>query len=252
MADETEIQVDTRFSPSLHPRNISALDGVDDMTAPLVADATEALEGACSYLAAVHDYRAAAFSDPTLTEPAALLKTDDFAMGKLPGVTKRFDGAMARFDTTIAAYERDLVAPVKQKAGEVISTEVRAHLKASPNRVDIVRQAIQDGDDEIAASALGAPAILSGLTPEIHRVLLREYHIARSPVVAQRLKALTSAKAYLEAHGTKVLAEAVKAVGGIQVPVVSADGKTRGHRTEGPDAFRKKRDKSAAVYARHT
>ena len=92
--------------------------------------------------------------------------------------------------------------------------------------------------------------MLSGLTPEIHAILLREYHAKREPVAAKRLKALTSAKAYLEAHGGKVLAEAVKAVGGIQVPIVSADGKTRGHRTEGPDAFRAKRDAAAKVYQR--
>lgn len=207
-------------------------------------------EGACTFLTAVYDYRAAAFSDPTKTEPAALLATDDFAASKLPSVTKRFDAAIAQFDTTIASYERELVAPVKQKAGETVSTEVRAHLKASPNRIDIVRQAIRDGDDEVACAALGGPAMLSGLAPEIHRVLLREYHMARSPVVAQRLKALTSAKAYLEAHGGKVLSEAVRAVGGIQVPIPGPDGKTTGYRTEGPQAFRAKRDAAAKVYQR--
>lgn len=250
MADETEVHIDTRYTPSLHPRALTGLDGYSDETAPVIASATEALEGACTFLTAVYDYRAAAFSDPTKTEPAALLATDDFAASKLPSVTKRFDAAIAQFDKTIESYERELVAPVKQKAAETVSTEIRSHLKASPNRIDIVRQAIRDGDDEVACAALGGPAMLSGLTPEIHRVLLREYHMARSPVVAQRLKALSNAKAYLEDHGGKVLSEAVRAVGGIQVPVVSADGKTRGYRTEGPEVYRKKRDAASAVYQR--
>jgi len=251
MADENEIQIDTRFTPSLHPRSLTGLDGVDDATAPVIASATEALEGACTFLTAVYDFRSAAFSDPTKTEPAALLATDDFSASKLPGVTRKFDSAIARFGTTITSLEADLAAPVKQKAAETVSTEVRAHLKASPNRIDIVRQAIQDGDDEVACAALGGPAMLSGLSPEIHRALLREYHSARSPVVAQRLKALTNAKAYLEQHGAKVLSEAIKAVGGIQVPIPGPDGKTAGYRTEGPETFRKKRDASAAVYAKH-
>ena len=42
----------------------------------------------------------------------------------------------------------------------------------------------------------------------------------------------------------------MKAVGGIQVPVVSADGKTRGYRTEEPEVYRKKRDAASAVYQR--
>lgn len=250
MADETEIQIDTRYTPSLHPRALTGLDGYSDETAPVIASATEALEGACTFLTAVYDYRAAAFSDPTKTEPSALLATDDFAASKLPGVTKRFDSAIAQFDTTIASYERELVAPVKQKAGEVISTEVRAHLKSAHNRIDLVRKAIQDGDDEVAGACLGGPPMLSGMTAEMHQMLLREFHMARSPVVAQRLKALTSAKAYLEAHGGKVLAEAVKAVGGIQVPIPGPDGKTTGYRTEGPEVYRKKRDAAAKVYQR--
>lgn len=180
MADETEVQIDTRYTPSLHPRALTGLDGYSDETAPVIASATEALEGACTFLTAVHDYRAAAFSDPTKTEPAALLATDDFAASKLPGVTKRFDAAIAQFNKTIQGYERELVAPVKQKAAETVSTEIRAHLKAAPNRIDIVRQAMRDGDDEVACAALGGPPMLSGLTAEIHRALLREYHIARS------------------------------------------------------------------------
>ncbi|WP_284165822.1 hypothetical protein [Frigidibacter sp. SD6-1] len=241
-------QIDTRISPALHSANIANLDGYTDETAPLVASATEALDAAYGYLSGIHDLRAAAFADPTLTPEAALLKTDDHARAKLAGVTSKIDSAVAQFEKTIGSYERDLAAPVKQKAGEVISTEVRAHLKASPNRIDLVRKAIADGDDEVAASALGAPPMLSGLTPEIHRVLLVEYHTARQPVIAQRLRALRSAKTYLENHGGKVLAEAVKAVGGLPV----TDART-GHviRTDGPEAIRAKRDKSAAVYAKH-
>lgn len=239
---------DTRVPLGLHPTNITAMADVDADTTTFVNPAAEALEVAHTYLASIHDVRAAAFSDPTLTEPAALLKTDDFAMAKLDGVTKRIDGALTAMAKTIAAYEKQLVSPVKQKAGEVVSTEIRAHLKASPDRVEIVRKAIRDKDDEVACAALGGPAMLSGLRPEMHAALLREYHEANQPVVAKRVRAMTAARDYLERHSGQVLGEAIKAVGGIQVPIVSGDGKTRGFRTEGPQAFRAKRNAANAVY----
>ena len=220
--------VDTRVPLSLHPDNIAALDGVDDDTRVFVNPAAEALEAAHTYLGSIYDVREAAFSDPTLTEPAALLKTDDHAMSKLEGVTRKLDGTVAQMGKTIKAYEAQLVAPVKEKAGAVVSTEIRAHLKAARNRIDIVRQAIKDGDDDIAASALGAPAILSGLTPEIHSVLLREYHEVRQPVVAKRVRALTAARDYLERHGPQVLKESIKAVGGVQVPIPARTARPSG------------------------
>ena len=243
--------VDTRVPLSLHPTNVTSMSDVDDDTRVFVNPAAEALEAAHTYLGSIYDVRQAAFSDPTLTEPAALLKTDDYAMAKLEAVTRKLDGTVAQMGKTIKAYEAQLVAPVKEKAGAVVSTEVRAHLKASADRINIIRQAIKDGDDDIAASALGAPAILSGLTPEIHSVLLREYHEVRQPVVAKRVRAMTAARDYLERHGPQVLKESIKAVGVIQIPIPGPDGKTLGFRTEGPDAYRKKRNASSAVYKRH-
>jgi len=244
--------VDTRITPALHPDNIASLDGYNDSTAPLVADATEALTAAYGYLGSIHDVRAAAMADPTLTKEAALLKVDDHAKAKLTAVTKKFDTAVARFGTTIAAYEQQLLAPVTQKAGEVISTEVRAHLKSAHNRIDLVRKAIQDGDDAVAASALGAPPMLSGLTPEMQQMLLREYHMARSPEIAHRLKVLNSAKSYLEQKGSLVFKEMTKAVGTIEVRIKHKDpDRPDTIRFVGPDEYRAKRDASAAVYAKH-
>ncbi|WP_298566621.1 hypothetical protein [uncultured Aliiroseovarius sp.] len=243
--------VDTRVPLSLHPDNITSMSDVDDDTRVFVNPAAEALEAAHTYLGSIYDVREAAFSDPTLTEPAALLKTDDHAMAKLEAVTRKLDGTLAAMGKTIKAYEAQLVAPVKEKAGAVVSTEIRAHLKVAPNRIDLVRQAIKNGDDEVACAALGGPAMLSGLTPEIHSVLLREYHEVRQPVVAKRVRAMTAARDYLEINGPRVLKEAIRAVGGVQVPIPGPDGKTVGFRTEGPDAYRRKRNASAKVYRKH-
>jgi hypothetical protein len=65
-------EVDTRITPALPPDNIASLDGYSEATAPLVADAAEALEAAYTYLGSIHDVRAAAFADPTLTKEPTL------------------------------------------------------------------------------------------------------------------------------------------------------------------------------------
>ncbi len=241
-------QIDTRITPALHPDNIASLDGYCDETAPLVADATEALTAAYGYLGGIHDVRAAAFADPTLTQEAALLKADDHAQAKLAGVTRKFDAAIARFDKTIAAYETDLSSSVKQLASTTVSGEVRALMQKAEDRMALMEKALAEGDDDVLSAVLGAPPMLSGLTKEIHAVFLRKYNEQRKPETTQRLRALTSAKTYLEQQGGLVLKEMVKAVGGL--PVI--DERT-GHviRTDGPQAIRAKRDASAKVYAKH-
>lgn len=240
--------IDTRISPALHSANIANLDGYSDETAPLVANATEALDAAYGYLSGIHDLRAAAFADPTLTPEAALLKTDDHARAKLAGVTRKFDSAVAQFEKTIGSYESELSSSVKEQAGRMVSGEVRALMLKSENRMALMEKAFADGDDEVISAVCGASPLLSGFTKEMHAAYLRRYNELRKPVIAQRLRALRSAKTYLENNGGKVLAEAVKAVGGLPV----TDART-GHviRTDGPEAIRAKRDKSAAVYAQH-
>ncbi len=241
-------EIDTRITPALHPDNIASLDGYDDSTAPLMADAAEALTAAYGYLGGIHDVRAAAFADPTLTPEAALLKADDHAQAKLAGVTRKFDAAVARFGTSIASLEADLSASVKQLASTTVSGEVRSLMLKSDDRMALMEKALADKDDEVLSAVLGAPPMLSGLTKEIHAVFLRKYNEQRKPETTQRLRALTSAKTYLEQQGGLVLREMVKAVGGLPV-IDERTGKVI--REDGPQAIRAKRDASAKVYAKH-
>ncbi|MCE8421700.1 hypothetical protein LZ190_24135 [Rhodovulum sulfidophilum] len=98
------------------------------------------------------------------------------------------------------------------------------------------------------SAVLGAPPMLSGLTREVHAVFLRKYNEQRKPETVKRLRALTSAKIYLEQQGGLVLKEMVKAVGGLPV----TDPRTgRVIREDGPHEIRAKRDASAKVYAKH-
>lgn len=244
--------VDTRITPALHPDNIASLDGYNDSTAPLVADATEALTAAYGYLGSIHDVKAAAMADPTLTKEAALLKADDHAKAKLAAVTKKFDTAVARFGTTIASLEADLSASVKEQAGRAVSGEVRALMQKSNDRVGLMEKALADRDDEVLSAVLGAPPMLSGLTKEIHAVFLRKYNEQRKPETMQRLRALQSARSYLMDKGSLVFNEMTKAVGTIEVRIKHKDpDRPDTIRFVGPDEYRAKRDASAKVYAKH-
>ena len=152
--------IDTRISPALHSANIANLDGYTDETAPLVVSATEALDAAYGYLSGIHDLRAAAFADPTLTPEAALLKTDDHARAKLAGVTSKIDSAVAQFEKTIGSYESELSSSVKEQAGRMVSGEVRALMLKSENRMALMEKAFADGDDEVISAVCGASGYL--------------------------------------------------------------------------------------------
>lgn len=243
--------VDTRITPALHPDNIASLDGYNDSTAPLVADATEALEAAYGYLGGIHDVRAAAFADPTLTPEAALLKADDHAQAKLAGVTRKFDAAVARFGTSIASLEADLSASVKEQGSRQVSGEVRALMLKSNDRVKLMEQAFADGDTEVISAVCGASPILSGFTKEMHAVFVRRFNEKQKPETVQRLRALQSARSYLMDKGSLVFNEMTKAVG--TIPVVSQKDGSKGQiiRHISPTEVRAKRDASAKVYAKH-
>lgn len=243
--------LDVNVAPDLHPDTFLNLDGVDNETVPLIAPAVEAFEAAYQYIGGIHQIRTAAFADPTLTPEAALLKVDDHAQVKLTAVTRKIDGAIAQLTKTIDAYNADLSSSVKAMAGERVSSEVRALMQKSTDRVGLIEKALAENDHEVLSAVLGAPPMLSGLTREIHAVFLRKYNEQRKPETSKRLKAMVAARTRLEQQGGLVLREMVKAVGGI--PVVSDKEGSKGQiiRHISPTEVRAKRDASAAVYKKH-
>jgi len=244
--------IDTHVAVDLHPDTFLSLPGVDDSTAPFIAPAVEAFDAAYKYIGSIYEVREAAFADPTLTQEGALLKADDFAKQRLATVTKKIDGAVAQLTKTIDSYQAEMSANVKAQASSQVSGEVRSLMKASGDRVKMIEQAFADGEDDILTAVLGGPAVLSGLSKEMHAGFLRQYHEMKNPERAQRLKAMIAARTRLEQRGGLVLKEMVKAVGVILREVRDNNGNMKGHRPQGPDVIRAKRDKSAAVYARHS
>ena len=244
-------EINTAVNIELHPDTVTAQIGADGETASYVASAVEAFEGAYTYLTGIHEVRKAAFADPTLTPEAALLRVDDHANAKLAAVTKRFDSTVARFTTTINALEADLSSSVKEQASKAVSAEVRAHMKASGDRVGLLEKAVADKDLDVLSSVCGAPALLSGLSKEMHAHFTRLYNEMTKPETTKRLKALTAARTQLENKGGLVIREMERAVG--TIPVVSQKEGSKGQiiRHISPSEVRAKRDASAKVYKQH-
>lgn len=240
--------IDHRVSPDLHPRALLGLEDVTEAAAPFISSTVDAFRSAYQFIGSIHDVREAAFADPTLTEAAALLKADDYARAKLAGVTKKFDAAMAHLKTGIASLEALLAEPVKEQASKMISGEVRAALKASDKRTEILERALAEQDHEVLSAALGGPPLLSGLTKEQHALFLRRYNKLCDPDRSARLKVMVAAQAHITKRAAGVFKEMEKAVGGIPLQ----DQRTgRVVRVIKPQEIRSKRDASSAVYARH-
>lgn len=240
--------IDVRVSPYLHPSALLGLDDVTEATAPFISSTVDAFRSAYQFIGSIHDVREAAFADPTLTEAAALLKADDYARAKLAGVTKKFDAAMTHLKNGIASLEGMMAEPVKERASVMISGEIRAALKASDKRTEILERALAEQDHEVLSAALGGPPMLSGLSKEQHAFFLRRYNEMRDPERCARLKAMVAAQAHITKRGIGLFAQVEKAVGGIPVQ----DPHTgRVVRQIAPQEVRAKRDASSMVYARH-
>jgi len=240
-------KINVRVSADLHPDLVLGLEDVTEETAPFVAPAIEAFQSAYQFISAIHEVRDAAFADPTLTDSAALLKADDYARSKLKGVTQKFDAAALNLKRGIDYLETELSQPVKERASSMISGEVRATLKGSDKRTEILDRALAERDDEVLSAALGGPPMLSGLTKEQHAFYLRRYNEQREPEKMARLRAMVAAREHLLSRASIVFKDMDRAVGGI--PVQGAQGRIV--RTITPQEVRAKRDASAAIYSRH-
>lgn len=207
--------VNTKVSPSLHPQNVTRIDGYSEETAAVLAPTEDAFRLAYKAVGDVFAARDAARENPTWNESAQVIATQEYADKVFDRVAKSFDSARDRLVKGIASLEKELSAPVESKASLQISQEIRSHCKGLPmgERLGFLRQAIVNGDHTTATAILGAPAYLSGLDQKMADVMLREYHTRHSPQTANRLKAMQGAKELIEARAGLVHTELERAVG---------------------------------------
>lgn len=213
MAVDLELGVDTRVTAGLHPQSVASLEDYDDDTKGHLEQVVQAFTVAYEGAGKVFDARAAAATDPTLTEAAQLIRTQDMADKVFQRAAAAFDKVSANLQSGIALIEKELTTPVQSRAAQTIAVEIRNYIRTVKSPMDFVRNAIVTGDVDSASAALGAPAYLSGLTPEAHAALLRMYHEKNNPVAAKRQRAMQSALDLVGQRSGLLFKDLEKAVG---------------------------------------
>lgn len=209
------IEVDSRVSVSLHPRNVEALDGYDEDTAPVLGAVVTAFDEAYQGIGQVYTAREKAKQNPTWNEAQQVIQVQDLADKVFARAAKAMDAQRLTLEKGIAHLNKEMTVPVESRASHPISQEIRAHIKNLPSasRMGFIKNAIDAGDHETAQAALGAPAYLSGVDAGMQSVLLRLYREKTNPQMAKRLKAMEGAKALLDERSGLLHSELEKAVG---------------------------------------
>lgn len=108
----TNTPINTKVSPSLHPETITAIEGYDESTAPLVGQAVTVLDEVYQGMESIHTAKAAAAKNPTLNDAAALIAVGDFAFKVQQRAAARLDTAVVSLTKMIDATTEVLKAPV--------------------------------------------------------------------------------------------------------------------------------------------
>lgn len=215
MAVDLELPVDTRVTAGLHAQVVASLEDFDDDTRGHLEQAVEAFRTAYEGAGKVYDARAAAASDPTLTEAAQLIRTQEMADKVFQRAAAAFDKVSANLQSGIDLIERELTTPLDTKAAGRFGHEIRQHVNALPadKRMGFVSAAINKGDAETAAAVLMAPAFLSGINEQMQATFLRMWHEKNNPLLAKRQRAMKAALDLVGERSGLLFKELEKAVG---------------------------------------
>jgi len=209
------VSVDTRVTPSLHPRNIPEIEGYDDDTKVFLGPVETAFSGAYEGIRTVHDARAAAALNPTWNDAQKLIEVQGLADKVFARAAREFDSVNSALGRSISALEQELSAPVVAKAGLGIAAEIRAHVKGmeTSERMAFIQSAIRRGDESTVSSVLGAPSYLSGIEDETREAYTRLWHERAAPMTAKKLTALKAAQDLIGKRSGLLFTELQKAVG---------------------------------------
>ena len=208
--------IDTRISVSLHQSVVTQVEGHDDPDiAPLLAPTVTAFSTAYNGVRAVWDTRAVVDRNQGWNEEQKTIQLSKFAEKKIAAATQTFDATMATLKKQIAHYETELSAPIEASVSIAYAAEIRSHVKGmdAKERLTFVQQALSGGDTVTMKALLSAPSYLSGITPDMQKIYLRQYHESIAPVPAKRLRALERARDLIMEHAPKMFEEFGKAVG---------------------------------------
>lgn len=118
-----------------------------------------------------------------------------------PVATRKVDAANRALDSAIAHHEGELRKAIRDGATGPFAAEIRTMLRSMPlgERQSFVMEAIARGDAAAIGAVLGAPAYLTGMTPEMAQAFTERANVAREPRLAAQLSLLKHAQAKLDA-----------------------------------------------------
>jgi hypothetical protein len=206
----------THPTPSLDPRNISAIDNYDAASG-YVSAAFDAFTTAHANIQAVIDARKMVNENTAWTEDQRLLRIADFAGAKQDAATRAMDSAHSRLASGIKSLEESLDKPLEQQAGVgTVNEEIRRHVKSlsDTERSELLTNALREQDAKTIVAVAGAPSYLSGLSKERHLVLTRQWNELTQPEVVKRLGVMKRALELVDRNGPLVLTQIGQALGG--------------------------------------
>lgn len=204
-----------RVSPSLDPRNVEAIDGWEEFKSDLHV-AHNALSCAQVGLEQISNARSQAEKNQAWNDYQKLLIVGDAADKKLDSILQKFDKANTQLTKLAENLERELTQPLAASATGGFNVEIRERISKmkTDERNALVEKSVRSGDATIAQAVLGAPAILTGIHPDLHKILTRTWHEARSPDTVRKLAAVRKARDIVLERAQLVLPQTEKAMRG--------------------------------------
>lgn len=194
MAVDLGMGVDTRVPPGIHPQVVGSLEEFDEDTRPALQQVVDAFTSVYEGMGRVADAKAAAEANTAWTNDQRTIKIQDAADRAFQKFAPQFDKVYHNMRNSIAALEKELTAPIEAQGAHTISTQIRDHVKGLGSAaLPFIHAAINKGDTVTVSAIMGAPAYLSGITPEMQATLLRQWHEKVNPQAAKRIRAMTAA-----------------------------------------------------------
>lgn len=163
---------------------------------PALDGMATALAQARKTVVGVSDLAKALARDPTMTPAAAAVALRDKSSAALAPVLQAQDRARAATLGEIADIHKALDAlPAVGTTESLVEGEIRTALARmnTQDRAKAIGAALEAGDERVAAAALRAPAMLSGMSETEQAAVRHHLRTTRNPAALERMERLKSA-----------------------------------------------------------
>ena len=208
------MEINSNITPSLHPQNITSIDGYDDTTAGYVESAKAALELSYKSLGAVHSARAKVNANSAWSKEKKILELAEFGEKNMDRILPVFDRTRTNLESGIKSVEQAMSESLS-KTTPALAQEIRSHIKTLDRtaRAELVQKLFAEKNYDVVTAIIDAPAFLSGITTEERENYKRKLHETTNPELVKRVKVMKSALSIIESRGPLVMLQTEKAIG---------------------------------------